>query len=316
VQSVEVENSRQSITFREPSTAGAGGRAHWVTAASLSGTDAIVGATLDPATPASDPLAAGVTWTINGAAVSSSGDPLHVAVPRGAGKKVVRATLGASSQELTIWAVFARITASGTPAVTTNTNATRFRAQAVADFTATIIPRSIITDADRPDLSGTNTVDPPDNGTQVCARALAGGADHKWDISRRTRQHVLNPAGLTPVPASDTCLWSNAGYPANNVEGNDDTHTGDENNDPYGSGGTLTSHDPPSDFIEHNQGADGDTFEIRAHFQEIARLEYRRTWWRISHALPWRFHIRTRKDPTTHRWVNDGTSAALDNDGF
>lgn len=317
IMNVEVDNSRSSITYHVPSNRGAAGRQHWVTVASLSGTPTTVRVNLDPPVPPTDPRAAALQWTINGRTVASSGDPLHVEVRRNAGKKVVRATLGGSSAELTIWAVFARIRASGTPSVSTSTSATRFNASAVADFTATILPRSIITDSDHPNLGGSNTVPPPDNGTQICGRPLGGGVDHKWDVSRRIRQHVLNPASLVPIPASDACLWANrASYPANTAEGNDDTHAGDENNNPYTGGGVITSHDPPSDFINHTQGNDGDTMEIRMHFQEFARLEYHRTWWRISYFLPWRFHIRARKDPITHRWVDDNTNAALDNTGF
>jgi hypothetical protein len=261
-----------------------------------------------------------VQWTINGTpATASGGDPLRVAVPRSQGKKVVRATLGSSSQELTVWAVWSNIAASGTPAITPVPlvpNATRFFAQASVNFTATILPPEIITDPDHPDLSGGKTTDPPDNGTQICGRPLAGGANRKWDISRQTRQNVINPAGLVPIPASDACLWTNISYPANRVEGNDDTHPGDETNDPYANSGTLTSNDTPSDFVQHSQGRDGNTLELRFQFQELARLELNSRWWLISDLFPWRFHIKTRKDAATHRWADNGTDAALDNTGF
>ena len=76
----------------------------------------------------------------------------------------------------------------------------------------------------------------------------------------------------------------------------------------------MTSVDTPVDNLAHAGGADGDTFEERAHFQEFVRLELARRWWVISPMFPWRVHMRVRK--VAGRWVDDGTTAAADNAGF
>lgn len=45
-------------------------------------------------------------------------------------------------------------------------------------FTHTISPNGILTDADKPDLSGPNTSNPPGT-TNSCGASLANGADKK-----------------------------------------------------------------------------------------------------------------------------------------
>jgi hypothetical protein len=107
----------------------------------------------------------------------------------------------------------------------------------------------------------------------------------------------------------------------NDAEGNDDTHTTDETNNPYANAGQLTSRDTPGDGVVHAQGAHGDTLEIRMHFQEFARLDLGGAWRRISDTSPWRFHFRVIKfrGPLglgINRWFNSGSNSALDNAGF
>ncbi len=307
--SLEVENQRTSITYPTPSVLGAAGRDHYVTAASLSGPEAVVRANVTPAVAASDPSVAGISWTMNGTALTPGSDPLHVSISRGAGKKVIRASLGGASRELTIWAVFATIAGTGPTTPTTDTG-TGLSIPARIDFAATIIPASIITDADRPALEGANTVDPP-GGTNSCGNALTGGVNRRWDMSRQIRMRNIDPAGHLPL----SCLDSVGGaYPANITEGNDDAGVADENNNPYGNGGQITSFDTPTRFFPHTLGANGDTIEQHLQFREFARLEYHGTWWNISHFAPWRFHIRIRK--AAGRWVDAGTDGAQDNAGF
>jgi hypothetical protein len=181
------------------------------------------------------------------------------------------------------------------------------------NFTGTIFPRSIITDADRPDLAGANTVKP--TGTNVCGGALAGGMDHRWDMSRQRRLRNIDPAGLLPLGvAPPVCLATENAYPAAPETGNDDAGTGDENNDPYANHGVITSQDNPRRPYQDALGANGDTIEQHLQFREFARLEFHRTIWKVSNFVPWRVHFRVRK--VAGQWQDNGSTAAADNAGF
>jgi hypothetical protein len=322
VRSVEVENQQTAITYPVPSNLGAAGRSHFVTIAG-SRPDITVRANLDPAVPANDPAAAGlVLESVPAGQVSPGADALHgtVSVPT-ARKVVVRATLGASQAETTIWAVFVSGRVTGGPTVQPpTTDATNLTIDTDAHFSGTIHPASIITDADRPALDGPNGVNPP-GGTNVCGGALAGGADHRWDMSRQRRLRNLDPAGLVPAviavrnaAGGQGCLHNVSAFPAEPEVGNDDAAPTDENNDPYAGGGVITSDDSPTRIYPHSVGADGDTIEQHLQFREFARLEFHRTWWRVSHAVPWRVHYRVIRN--AGQWVDNGTDAAADNAGF
>lgn len=318
VVSVEVENQAEAITYHEPSNLGAAGRSHWVTIAGKR-PDVVVRANLDPAVAETDPAAAGVTWETEPASEASPGSgPLHVSlsVPT-ARKRVVRARLGASHAELTLWAVFVRVNSAG-PAnpPTANRTAHTLTIDSNINLTGTIFPASIISDADHPALEGANTVPPP-GGTNVCGGALAGGVDHKWDMSRQRRLAVVDPAGLLPnmiATMNNGCVNNLSVYPVTREEGNDDAGTGDENNDPYANGGVITSTDDPTRPFPDAVGADGDTFEEHLQFKEFARLEFHRTWWNVSNFFPWRVHYRIQK--VAGQWQDNGSDAGPDNAGF
>jgi len=303
VNSVEVENSSTSITYQVPSSAGATGRSHWVTVASLSGPEAVVRANLSPAVPASDPSATSLQWTVNGKPTVPSGDALHISIGRDTGQKVVRATLGGNSKELTIWAIFVNITSSRAVLDPAPAGAAPFRRGALINFTGTIIPAAITRGPDHPDLEGPNTVAPP--GTvNTCREPLAGGVDHKWDMSRQIQKHRTDPAGI----GARHCTWVDAVFPTNNAEGNDDANTNDENNNPYGGRGVITSRDHPRRAIRDGLGNNGDTLEFDLNFREFARLEYHGTWWRVSHFFPWRVTLRAIK--VAGRWIDNRSTAA------
>ena len=131
---------------------------------------------------------------------------------------------------------------------------------------------------------------------------------------------MINPSGIPlasmapPGDAGMARFFANApwDYPARWEEGNDDSGTGDETNDPYGAG--MTSADSPTDNFAHTGGTDGDTFEDRTQFREFVRLELDKTWWVISPMYPWRVHQRVRK--VAGRWVDNATSVAADNAGW
>src|SRR5262249_50250704 len=104
-------------------------------------------------------------------------------------------------------------------------------------------------------------------------------------------------------------------YPAAPEVGNDDAGTRDENNDPYAGGGVITSQDSPIGGPYYDSiGANGDTIEEHIHFRDFARLEFNRTWWTVSHFVPWRAHFRARK--VAGQWQDNGSDAAADNAGF
>jgi hypothetical protein len=316
ITSLDVDNPTTSITYPVSSNLGAGGKKHHVTVATLSGPDTVIRANLTPAVGAADPSVAGLVWTVNGGVVPAGADILHTSVTRGAGKKEVTATLGASSASLTVWAVFAPVS-GGPPAGAGADTGAAFRIAPNINLTARVVPASIVTDADRPALDGANTTPVP-GGTNSCGGALAGGANRKWDISRQIRMRNIDPAGLLPAIHTATggaCLDAvGAVYPANNAEGNDDAGTGDETNDPYANAGTLTSTDQPARIYPHAVGADGDTIEQHIQFREFSRLEYNRTWWSISPFAPWRVHISVVR--VGGKWQDNGSSFARDNAGF
>jgi hypothetical protein len=315
---VEVENSAAAITFPVPSNLGAAGRQHWVTIAG-SRPDVVVRAVLDPAIPETDPQAAGLFWDSDPAgAVGAGTGPLHgtLSVPT-ARRVVVGANLGGSRAEMTLWGVFVQVTNTGLafPAPARVAGALQVgNAPAWATFSGTIFPRSIITDADRPDLAGANTVHPM--GNNICGVALAGGMDHKWDMSRQRRLRNIDPAGLIAAGATGppACLDTEGGYPPAREVGNDDTNTGDENNDPYANAGVITSHDNPHEPYLDAFGADGDTIEQHRQFREFARLEFHSTIWNVSNFTLWRAHFRVHK--VAGQWQDNGSDAAADNAGF
>ena len=122
----------------------------------------------------------------------------------------------------------------------------------------------------------------------------------KWDISRQIRQKVVSaPSGWTssdwlPPPCWYTDVLT---YPANDIIGNDDAGTGDEDNDPYTAPdvGKLKSVDEPASGAKHAAGNLDDTLELRLHFREFTRLELDSTWYRMSDFFEWRFHQNLKK---------------------
>jgi len=303
-----------------PNVAGTGAGTHWVGAASTTAVRPFVRAVFDSPVAADDPRVAGLTWS--GAGVTPDpGNALRAEVARTAGKRIVTASLGGASARTTLWSVFARINVTGGPAITPfASTALQGIPSGNVTFSATILPATVITDGDRPDLAGGNDTAPP-GGVHWTGDALAGGADHHWDFSRKMRTRIVNPSGITMAAlhgggAHPGLIEFGAAqpiaYPATWEEGNDDRATGDENNDPYAA--AMTSTDTPSMPADHSAGADGDTVEVRLHFREFVRLEINRRWWVISHHFPWRMHFRMRK--AAGRWVDDGSDAATDNAGF
>lgn len=321
VTDITVANQADAITYPEPSNLGAAGRTHFVTVAG-SGPEVIVEATL---TPDGTPSPGSVTWT---GATPDPGNPARATVSRArAGKHEVTASAGGGSASLTVWAIFASVHNVNGPTLGfsppaaapagTACQAGDFCVWATVNFDARIFPPEIITDEDRPNLAGARTIAPP-GGTHPCGNPLAGGAPLRWDFSRQVR---FVPGGIIAAECG-----GGAAFPANNAEGNDDSHADDEMNDPYAGGaipqggravpaGSVGDSDAPSLNLSHADGLPanpligfpGSTATLVSDFREFVRLEYHRTWWLISHRPTWGVRFRLRKDATNH-WVDDGSA--------
>jgi hypothetical protein len=269
---------------------------------------------------------AAISWE---GATPKPGDPLSATVPKTAPlKRVVKVKQnGLELQDLRLWVVWSTTIATDIPIRTKKL--TRFGPGTVGDlfrtstglkisggfrFTHRILPREIITDVDRPDLRGRNTVAPPGGLHPMFRDPLAGGANRKWDSSRQVRAKVFNPAGI-PVGDIGDPPPVEISYPGNDVEGNDDRTVGDEMNDPYAANsGIVTGVDSPALPIADRGGKDGDVFEWRLHFREFVRVELDGKWHRVSDFFPWRIHLKYVK--SGGQWRDGGTNKATNNDGF
>jgi hypothetical protein len=277
---------------------------HFVTPKGAAGERVTLTATIDPDTPENRNR---ISWQ---GATMDPGNRLQATVPKGsASKNVVTVLLdGAPAKEARVWVVWATLSGGvAAPTITPvrTTSGLRVGTQIGADFssTATIAPSSIITDADRPNLSGPKTVNPP-GGNNVSGQPLSGGAAMKWDMSRRITIRSTNNATSPPLPP--VAVDGNDCYPSDPVVGNDDAGTGDENNDPYASSGQLNSVDTPTRDQRLQGGVVGNTYRTQLWFQEFARLEIQGTWVVISDPLSWRVDIRYVKVQVTEAlWAAD-----------
>jgi hypothetical protein len=260
-----------------------------------------------------------LVWEGGGTAVP--GDPLSVTVPKtGFAKTELRIKVGGLQQaDLRVWVVWATIATTDIPITYTEpTNLAGAGPGAFItggfNFTHTIRPTAVITDADRPNLSGPKTVDPPGGNHPLTGAPLSGGANRKWDNSRQIRAKILNPNSLPNTAFAQPAPVAVAAFPAGDVTGNDDRTPNDETNDPYTNGGLLTGSDSPGMGIDNSAGANGDTWERRLNFREFTRVELAGTWHRCSDFFPWRIYVKFRK--AGGKWVDNGTDKATDNAGF
>jgi hypothetical protein len=260
-------------------------------------------------------------------ATVSRSAPGHVRV------KIKDKATGAVMDELHVWIVWADISATdATP--DTGDKGTFFRVKMGYEFLHDIKPPEIITAVDRPDLSGGNASPvPPAGALNHKGDLLTGGADKKWDSSRKIRKKTINPAGV-PLPGDPSFHGNFHNYPSLGdgdgrpggagaisfgdllVVGNDDAGVGDEDNDPYTAphSGKLWGIDRPSRNIRHADGANGNTVEWRLHFLEFTRLEINGKWYLISNYFPWRVHYKVKKE--AGKWKDNGSIKATDNSGF
>jgi hypothetical protein len=242
-------------------------------------------------------------------ATESPTNPLQATVPKEtAAKHIVKIKhRGRVLKELRVWVVWATISGSVQSPVSTAVFSQanlRIGSRVSASFAsvAVINPASIITDADRPNFSGANTTAPP-GGTNAAGQPLSGGANMKWDMSRRIaiRATVPNPPFNPPILVDRT-----DNFPNNPVIGNDDAGVGDEINNPYTNNGQIESEDEPTRGLTLNGGNIGDNYRCQLWFQEFARLEIQGTWYVISESQLWRVDYRMEKQTVTERlWNTD-----------
>ncbi len=175
--------------------------------------------------------------------------------------------------------------------------------------TATITPSSIFTRSDRPNLTGTNSTSPP-GGTNAKGDSLAGGADKKWDMSRRISRSInVNATPAMTLSALDVTI----NKPSDPLIGNDDAGTGDENNTPTSSG-NIQSGDRPQRGFDRRGGDVGDTYDNDTSFEEFARLEINGKWYLISDPENWGVHFKFIKKATTESML--GRDVNGDGDQF
>jgi hypothetical protein len=315
----------------------------------------VLKATVDPGVNFADVF----EWD-GGLEVAGAADKRKVA-RSATGKTVVRVkrkTGGAVVDTMNVWIVWANFedavavstvdsgTTVGTPPGRAR-DTWRYPNKTVFRFVADIQPAQIITDADRPALDGPKT------------RPLGGparfepGADKRWDVSRRTRTKILNPAPTTIVrndywgyDEHEMGLTANAAnfpgasvtivdFPASDIEGNDDKSTGDEDNNPYSAaeglpdnpgfrarvGQLASTDDPTSPFIRLAAGRQNETVEVRFQFGEFVRLQIGdsgavgyKNWYRISYYYGWQKVIRYKRDATEMK--DNGSEQLTGNDGW
>ena len=235
--------------------------------------------------------------------------------------------------KLNVWVVWVAGSALSIPPLTVTETAAVTQIKGDFDYTWSIEPVEITSEIDIPDLTGANGVPPPNPEKLHIAtnEPLSSGADSKWDCSRQVRVKILNPSLFTKIqlPATDGALYDNQplatevreDYPSGPVlEGNDDSSTAEESNDPYieDALGKLGASDTPGLPMLGTTGVNGDTFEQRNHFKEFVRLEIANKWYRVADPVAWKVHIKFKKQSNsgTLMWMNDGSDQAMDNAGF
>jgi hypothetical protein len=197
-------------------------------------------------------------------------------------------------------------------------------------FKFAITPAEIISDQERPDLSGAKQTSPPGGNSPFTGKPLSGGADKKWDVSRRIKIRILNPnlkpkskfsSGFGTIydgqPQADSIAVD---FPADPVVGNDDSgFSADEENDPYSAAtgtlahgkGEVTSLDLPTLWTPEAGSADTHTLEQQVLFGEFLRLEVGSKWYRASDYFDWKTVAKLTMQ--AGQWNNSGCSTTTGN---
>jgi len=219
-------------------------------------------------------------------------------------------------------------------------------------FLATIEPAAIFNETtDIPNLKGIVTHKVPgwDKKHIVKSTVVESGAEYKWDISRRVSVKIKSLVVSTNdhdavkgkcydgLPSVNPKIQEL--YPADEAQGNDDSGTDDEDNNPYSdqepwpfkfkdgkqlfaAKGQIASIDRVTGpLFRHGAGANGDNYEYHMHFGEFARLQIGnsnvanyRNWYRVSDYKDWRHVVKLEKASNT--WNNKGSIADTNNDDW
>ncbi len=276
-----------------------------------------------------------------GTDVQANGAADKIKVKRDAAKKItVKLQSGnpaVDKDKLHIWIVWSTIAANAANDLVLDHGALLQIRMGYIKFTHTISPNLIVAAQEYPNLEGEGGAVPPLGGLTYNGFDMAKGAPKKWDNSRAVRQKFINPScislRLIPGDAGYNTTFPNFPSAADGdgrpggvgeidasivpVAGNDDAgemFQGDNNPYEDPDKGSLTCADLPSRGMVHAVGDNGDTVEWRLQFIEFIRLNIGGTWYRISDDFPWRCHIKMKK--VAGKWTNNGSSKALNNDGF
>jgi len=223
--------------------------------------------------------------------------------------QLVRGTEIVSEDTMTVWIVNSTISLGSKPSPNPKIEIFNYSDRIIIrgniSFVHTIEPSSIFTDENRPLLNGPNTVSPPDTNRENVyntGKCLAGGANRKWDNSRKVVQIATidsnTPAILYNWLMSRGDSWRTFDeWPLSTVGeiamGNDDIAVSDEINEPYSgsTNGKLYGSDRPSrtvPFINSwNRNDDGHILKMEFYFMEFTRLQVGNRWYRISRHYPW-----------------------------
>jgi hypothetical protein len=196
-------------------------------------------------------------------------------------------------------------------------------------FKFTIQPASIITEQERPELSGAKQAPPPGGNSEFSGKPLAGGADKKWDISLRCQFRVVNPnlkskgkfssefgTMFDEQPQADSFAFK---FPNDPVVGNDDSGYSDEENDPYAAAtgtiphgiGEISSLDGQTIWIPEAGSSNGHIIEVYDLFGEFARLNVGPKWYRISSFVDWKSVAKFSMQNS--QWTNGGCLTSTGN---
>jgi hypothetical protein len=249
---------------------------------------------------------------------------------------------------MNVWVVWADITLTQTAAAALNPvqvitpnppGLTTTGASVLTEWEmeATIQPPTIITEPERPDFSGPPKSDVPNkNAKHVNDGQPFGQPSGKWDFSRQMRCRILSPQigtlnmydikvkgkyggtlydnlpnaniiqPTTPKPGADS-------YPQDKLEGNDDSGSTLEDDDPYTAPkiGKLTDRDTPEHpFVNDDSPAIGSSIDFRMQFRQFCRLEIGSKWFLISDHKPWRLHGKLKKTWIAAEDDTDGNGEA------
>lgn len=322
-----------------PSNKGATGLKHYVSPKKAGGQ-----VVLKANVPAGKTFGDLYKWDGDGEAVA--GSPEKRAVSRGtAGRYEVRLLNKANDtvlDRMVVWVVWATGSITQQPGTAfarapdttidgTATTSAVIKLDKKYLFKFTIEPAALF-DAtnDHPDLTGAPNPNPPGGNSEFTGTALSGGANLKWDMSRRALDHILNP-NLIPKgklssgfgslydgqPKADS---NGADFPADDVVGNDDAGFTDEDNNPYAAKaggdlahavGEITSLDNPTIWIPEAGAANGNTFQEEAKFGEFARVNIGSKWYRVSDFLDWNLTAKVKMAGGV--WTDNGSATGPGN---